>query len=54
MPGKRHSPEQILRKLREVEVALARGETVSQTDSGYRADLLLLATRVRWSFDRPG
>ena len=28
MPGKRHSPEQILRKLREVEVALAKGETV--------------------------
>ena len=30
MPGKRHSPEQILRKLREVEVALARGETVAR------------------------
>ena len=28
MPRKRHSPEQILRKLREVEVALAKGETV--------------------------
>ena len=54
MPGKRHSPEQILRKLREVEVALARGETVSQTDSGNRAGLLPLAKRVRWSFDRPG
>jgi len=27
MPRKRHSPEQILRKLREVEVALAKGET---------------------------
>jgi putative transposase len=30
MPGKRHSPEQILRKLREVEVALARGEAVAR------------------------
>ena len=30
MPGKRHGPEQILRKLREVEVALSRGETVAR------------------------
>ena len=30
MPGERHGPEQILRKLREVEVALARGETVAR------------------------
>ena len=30
MPGKRHSPEQILRKLREVEVALSQGETVAR------------------------
>jgi transposase-like protein len=30
MPGKRHGPAQILRKLREVEVALARGETVAR------------------------
>ncbi len=30
MPSKRHSPEQILRKLREVEVALAKGETVAR------------------------
>jgi transposase-like protein len=30
MPRKRHSPEQILRKLREVEVALAKGETVAR------------------------
>ena len=29
MPGERHGPEQILRKLREVEVALARGETAA-------------------------
>ena len=30
MPGKRHSPEQILRKLHEVEVALSQGETVAR------------------------
>jgi len=30
MPGKRHSPEQILRKFREVEVALSRGVTVAR------------------------
>ena len=29
MPRKRHSPKQILRKLREVEVALAKDETVA-------------------------
>jgi len=30
MPRKRHSPEQILHKLREVEVALSQGETVAR------------------------
>ena len=30
MPRRKHSPEQILRKLREVEVALAKGETVGR------------------------
>ena len=30
MPGERHSPEQILRKLREIEAALAKGETVAR------------------------
>jgi len=30
MPRKRHTPEQIIRKLREVEVALAQGRTVGQ------------------------
>jgi len=30
MPGKRHSPEQILHKLREVEAALSHGETVAR------------------------
>ena len=36
MLGNRHSSEQILWKLREVEVILTRGETVTQTDSGNR------------------
>jgi putative transposase len=30
MPRRKHSPEQILGKLREVEVALAKGETVAR------------------------
>jgi len=30
MPEKRHSPEQVLRKLREVEVALAKGEMIAR------------------------
>ena len=34
MPGKRHSPEQILRKLRQVEVAVAGGKSVGQAVHG--------------------
>ena len=30
MPRRKHSPEQILGKLREVEIALAKGETVAR------------------------
>ena len=30
MPRKRHSPEQVFNKLREGEVALAKGETVAR------------------------
>ena len=30
MPGKGHSPEQVLRKLRQVEVAVAGGKSVGQ------------------------
>ena len=40
MLGKRHNSEQILMKLREVEVTLTRGETVSQTDSSNRTGLV--------------
>jgi putative transposase len=31
MPGKGHSPEQVLNKLRQVEVAVAGGKSVGQT-----------------------
>ena len=35
MPGKGHSPEQVLNKLRQVEVAVAGGKSVGQRrDSG--------------------
>ena len=37
MPGKRHSPEQILRKLRQVEVAVAGGKSVGQAVHGRTA-----------------
>ena len=37
MPGKRHSPEQILGKLREVEVAVAGGKSVGQAVRGRTA-----------------
>ncbi len=34
MPGKGHSPEQVLNKLRQVEVAVAGGKSVGQTVRG--------------------
>jgi transposase-like protein len=34
MPRKRYTPEQIIRKLREVEVVLAQGQTVGQACKG--------------------
>ena len=34
MPGKGHSPEQIVRKLRQVEVAVASGKSVGQAVRG--------------------
>ena len=45
MPGKRHSPEQILRKLREVEVALSQGETVARAS---RQIAVTEQTYYRW------
>ena len=35
MPGKGHSPEQVLNKLRQVEVAVAGGKSVGQVVSGF-------------------
>ena len=57
MPTKRHSAEQIVRKLREAEVELARGATVKDAcpqASNHRAHLLPVATRVRGAEGRPG
>ena len=34
MPGKGHSPERVLRKLRQVEVAVAGGKSVGQAVRG--------------------
>ena len=55
MPGKRHSPEQVLRKLREVEVALSQGETVARAvrHIAVTEQPTIDGKRARWSFDRP-
>ena len=45
MPRKRHSPEQILGKLREVEVALAKGQTVA---AAVRQIAVTEQTYYRW------
>ena len=45
MPRKKHSPEQILGKLREVEVALAQGETVARA---VRQIVVTEQTYYRW------
>ena len=37
MPGKRHSPEQVLNKLRQVEVAVVGGKSVDQVVHGRTA-----------------
>ena len=57
MARRRHTPEQVINKLREAEVALAEGGTVAEAARRIRrdrADLLSLAQRVRGSQDRPG
>ena len=49
MVRKRHTPEQVIKKLREAEVAIAEGSTVAEAALRYRrdrADLLPLAQRV--------
>ena len=56
MPAKRHSAEQIVRKLREAEVELARrdGQGCLPQASNHRAHLLPVATRVWGAEGRPG
>ena len=57
MARRKHTPEQVIKKLREAEVAMAEGGTVAEgqsEDRGDRADLLSLAGGVRRSEDRPG
>ena len=51
MARKKHTPEQVINKLREAEVTIAGGGLPDRCD---RADILLLAQRVRRSEDRPG
>ena len=57
MARRKHTPEQVVKKLREAEVAMAEGGTVAQASrkiGGDGADLLPLASGVRRSADRPG
>ena len=57
MPKKRHSAEQIIAKLREAEVEIAKGHHRPQSppqDRRHRADLLPLAQGVRRPAGRPG
>ena len=51
MPRKRHTPEQIIHKLREVEVALAQGQTVGQA---CRAIGVTEQTFYRWRSEYGG
>jgi hypothetical protein len=56
MKRKRHSPEQIIRKLREAEAMLAAEKTIGQVPvlGGERADLPSLAESVRRDEGRGG
>ena len=50
MARRKHTPEQVIKKLRQAEVAMAEGGTVAQAqseDRGDGADLLPLASGVR-------
>ena len=56
MARRRHTPEQVINKLREAEVALSEGSTVAKASrriGGYPADLLPVAYGVRGPQDRP-
>ena len=54
--GKKELAEQIIPKLREVEVEVGRGKTVLEAvkKMGDGADLLSLEEEVRWAADRSG
>ena len=56
--GKKELAEQIIPKLREVEVEVGRGKTVleavNQEDRRDGADVLPMEEEVRWAADRPG
>jgi transposase-like protein len=52
MPRKRHTPEQVINKLRAAEVAISSGSTVAEACR--QIGLLPLAQRIRWLEDRPG
>ena len=38
MPSKKHTPEQVINKLREAEVVLAQGRTVAEASRQIRSD----------------
>ena len=54
--GKKHTPEQIVSLLRQIEVAVANGKTtpVACREKGSRADVLPMAERVQWLAGEPG
>lgn len=57
MPIKHHKPEQIIAKLRQIEVFTAQGKTLTAAykDAGvFRAKLLPMEERIRRPDDRPG
>ena len=57
MAQKRHTPEQVINKLREAAVAIAEGSTVAQAARRIgvtEQTLLPVAQRIRESQDRPG
>ena len=56
MANKRPKPEEIVTKLRQVEVLMGQGMSASgcdQTDQRYRADILSLEEEVRWNGNGP-
>ena len=57
MAKRKHTPEQVINKLRKAEVAIAAGSTVAEAARRIgvtQPDLLPVAHRVRRPEDRPG